>query len=350
MLLLFSVLPLQTTDFDMDYFNKSFIPLDVDGNPILSASQQEDLALERDLEAAGFIASEKLSGAGASDPNSPKHVKFPKKDETDPEYEVPLLTVDKGIFRRKVTHTTPGAGAVAADEETGLAAGDGPVSMAPSSDMAGDSNHGDSKKRLSPKPGRFRSTSGDKLHGSSSHSLMSLMGLKSTSDVNKPLLLKNDDNFLEHRKLLVERWKDNIKSKGLDSSIHNSSFHDDREDEVSVSLIFGGVVGGSYFAYFSSSSVLRTAVPDPGRLLTLCFAISFLTGAGARLQHTGRSVPAPRAARQAGRRRGHRGHRGPAVGRRRAGGQDCAQVRHSHAINNAHSCCSGRRSSFQPSS
>jgi hypothetical protein len=230
----------------MDYFNKSFIPLDVDGNPILSAAQQEDLALERDLEAAGFSASGKFSGAGAgtSDPNSPKRVKFPLKDETDPEYEVPLLSVDKGIFRRKVAHTGPagagaGAGAgAAADEETGLAGANGPVDMAPTGDTPGDSSHGDSKKRLSPKPGRFRSTSGEKLHGSSSHSLMSMMGLKSNSDVNKPLLLKNDDNFLEHRKLLVERWKDNIKSKGLDSSNHNSSFHDDRDDEVGVYLIF----------------------------------------------------------------------------------------------------------------
>jgi hypothetical protein len=229
----------------MDYFNKSFIPLDVDGNPILTASQQEDLTLERDLEAAGFSASSKFPGAGAgiSDPNSPKRVKFPLKDETDPEYEVPLLTVDKGIFRRKVSHTgTPGAGAgagvvgraAAADEETGLAGGNGPVEMTPAGDAPGDSSHGDSKKRLSPKPGRFRTASGEKLLGSSSHSLMSLMGLKSTSDVNKPLLLKNDDNFLEHRKLLVERWKDNIKSKGLDNSNHNSSFRDERDDEVGV--------------------------------------------------------------------------------------------------------------------
>jgi hypothetical protein len=74
--------------------------------------------------------------------------------------------------------------------------------------------------------------SSDKAFDSSSKSLLSRMGLKAnTADANRPLLLKNDDNFLEHRKVLVQRWKDNIRSKGLDVSGHGD---EDKEEEVSL--------------------------------------------------------------------------------------------------------------------
>jgi hypothetical protein len=74
--------------------------------------------------------------------------------------------------------------------------------------------------------------SSDKAFDSNSKSLLSRMGLKAnTADANRPLLLKNDDNFLEHRKVLVQRWKDNIRSKGLDLSGHGD---EDKEEEVSL--------------------------------------------------------------------------------------------------------------------
>jgi hypothetical protein len=72
----------------------------------------------------------------------------------------------------------------------------------------------------------------DKAFDSSTKSLLSRMGLKAnTADANRPLLLKNDDNFLEHRKVLVQRWKDNIRSKGLDVSGHGD---EDKEEEVNL--------------------------------------------------------------------------------------------------------------------
>jgi hypothetical protein len=101
----------------MDYFNKSFVPLDVDGNPILSRAKQEELALERDLEAAGFAAAAKPSHHSHSGGiSSSKRISFPTRDEGDPSYEVPLLPVDKGIFRRKGAPLSAAAG----DEEQGL--------------------------------------------------------------------------------------------------------------------------------------------------------------------------------------------------------------------------------------
>jgi hypothetical protein len=120
---------LQTTDFDMDYFNKSFVPLDVDGNPILSRAKQEELALERDLEAAGFAAAAKPSHHSGGTTSS-KRVSFPTRDEGDPSYEVPLLPVDKGIFRRK--GAPPGATQQSGDEEQGLS-GEFPWLFAPCS-------------------------------------------------------------------------------------------------------------------------------------------------------------------------------------------------------------------------
>jgi hypothetical protein len=85
---------------------------------------------------------------------------------------------------------------------------------------------------LSPKARSMSRLSSDKAFDSSSKSLLSRMGLKAnTADANRPLLLKNDDNFLEHRKVLVQRWKDNIRSKGLDVSLHGD---EDKEEEVSL--------------------------------------------------------------------------------------------------------------------
>jgi hypothetical protein len=116
---------LQTTDFDMDYFNKSFVPLDVDGNPILSRAKQDELALERDLEAAGFAAAAKPSHHSGGTASS-KRISFPTRDEGDPSYEVPLLPVDKGIFRRKgappsmTQQSGAASNATVGDEEQGL--------------------------------------------------------------------------------------------------------------------------------------------------------------------------------------------------------------------------------------
>jgi hypothetical protein len=109
----------------MDYFNKSFVPLDVDGNPILSRAKQEELALERDLEAAGFASAAKPSHHSGGTTSS-KRISFPTRDEGDPSYEVPLLPVDKGIFRRKgappsaFQQSGAGSNAAAGDEEQGL--------------------------------------------------------------------------------------------------------------------------------------------------------------------------------------------------------------------------------------
>ena len=94
----------------MDYFNKSFIPLDVNGNPILSRAQQEQLQLERDLEAAGF------AGNAASESTRVRiqeASRILQQSETDGTYPAPLLPVDKGIFRRKVNHPSAHAGAQA---------------------------------------------------------------------------------------------------------------------------------------------------------------------------------------------------------------------------------------------
>lgn len=94
----------------MDYFNKSFIPLDVNGNPLLSRAQQEQLQLERDLEAAGF------AGNAASESTRVRiqeASRILQQSESDANYPVPLLPVDKGIFRRKVNHPSAHAGAQA---------------------------------------------------------------------------------------------------------------------------------------------------------------------------------------------------------------------------------------------
>lgn len=70
----------------------------------------------------------------------------------------------------------------------------------------------------------------------SEHSLLSYVGLGSKanlSDSNTPLLLKNDDNFLEHRKLLVQRWKDTIHEKYPPSP--HASFHEQQRSQEEVS-------------------------------------------------------------------------------------------------------------------
>ena len=66
---------------------------------------------------------------------------------------------------------------------------------------------------------------------------------------NTPLLLKNDDNFLEHRKLLVQRWRENIKNKyphqprsrspspSPSSKPNGSSFVYEKDEEVGFSFI-----------------------------------------------------------------------------------------------------------------
>jgi len=68
----------------------------------------------------------------------------------------------------------------------------------------------------------------------------------SKHSANTPLLLKNDDNFLEHRKLLVQRWRENIKNKyphqprsrspspSPSSKRNGSSFVYEKDEEVSL--------------------------------------------------------------------------------------------------------------------
>ena len=269
----------------MDYFNKSFIPLDVNGNPILSATQQQALRLEQDLEEAGFGASDR------------QHIDL---EQGEGEH-IPLLPVDKGIFRRKghqVTTTTAdgadgtaeldpnhtssinnnGAGAgihtnAAATatlnnnpNNTTTASGILP-SFTPRSvsfraglglnDPSGlgsglnDPSEHSNMGRNTPKTPQSKQDLSEesKGHGaSSSRSLLSIFGIKTSTDNNnnnsnssrnRPLLLKNDDNFLEHRKLLVQRWKDNIDSKQLDRSNHtnNNSFYEEKEQEVRIFLL-----------------------------------------------------------------------------------------------------------------
>lgn len=112
----------------MDYFNKSFIPLDVDGNPVLSRAQQEQLALERDLEAAGFPTSS-VSGKhppgldGSTHSESQSHKvraleasRILQQSESDA-YNVPLLPIDKGIFRRKLGGAPQGSTTDGGDDE-----------------------------------------------------------------------------------------------------------------------------------------------------------------------------------------------------------------------------------------
>ena len=107
-------------------------------------------------------------------------------------------------------------------------------------------------------------TDGAVVGGTSSRSFLGMLGLSkhnSTASAmntshshhsNKSLLLKNDDNFLEHRKLLVQRWKQNIYNKypkqqfspsPSPSSKHGSSFmypdstiQEDEEVSVMCSL------------------------------------------------------------------------------------------------------------------
>lgn len=102
--------------------------------------------------------------------------------------------------------------------------------------------------------------------GTSSRSFLGMLGLSGMSKhnstasamntshhSNKSLLLKNDDNFLEHRKLLVQRWKQNIYNKypkqqfspsPSPSSKHGSSFmYPDstiqEDEEVRSCTLFG---------------------------------------------------------------------------------------------------------------
>lgn len=240
----------------MDYFNKSFIPLDVDGKPILSRAKQEQMALEEELEAAGFAVPGGGGGGEAvpvtlsSKIRASQAAKLIEPKETDENYEVPLLPVDKGIFRRKLgapgaeaseeeannygntvsalgTNSYVGGGvgggssARSVSSNLGMAAGSSSAHPAsstqqqPQNDGDGEGSESDGEKK---KHKSARLTSIKEEHAASTQSLLQRIGLSRNSTVsnlssNTPLLLKNDDNFLEHRKLLIQRWKDNIRNK-----------------------------------------------------------------------------------------------------------------------------------------
>jgi hypothetical protein len=111
-----------------------------------------------------------------------------------------------------------GAGAnVDGDPESGAAGAGGG-----SGDIAGQS----SKKSGpdSPKKGMAGT--------SSKRSLLSALGFGSghsnseRMSTKDELLLKNDDNFLEHRKLLMRRWRENMQSKHKEMSGVSDSFFD----------------------------------------------------------------------------------------------------------------------------
>ena len=214
---------LQTTDFDLDYFNKSITPLDVHGRPVLTQQERADLALEQQISASG----KPLSKAGSA-----RVAAFDEENDED-DFAVPLLPVDKGIFRRKLAAQT-------VDEEMGLSGSAGGGSSSKGLLGGGDEESLDFGGKDGPKKGslgkRMASIKEASGSGGSAQSLLSFIGLGSKNNSNvdpqMPILLKNDDNFLEHRKLLVQRWKENIRNKLLNQSPHDSFYDSDKEEEV----------------------------------------------------------------------------------------------------------------------
>ena len=263
----------QTTDFDLDYFNKSMMPVVEPGEGDRGKASDDD-----DLE-AGTGGATAGAGAGAGgqvkDTDAGSEKSFRGSSQQDSSIAAAmrsLLPVDKGIFRRRLRTRKSDAG----DDEggvdhsegdnSGAGAGAGAVSMLKKTDSDDEQapllarkkgEHGITSPRA---PGLMRQESrkdGNSFRhkamlaavgGPSGLSAPGLMRQESRKDGNsfrhkamltgvggpsglsgvtvvskrsnvsagsraKPLLLKNDNNFLEHRKELVRRWKENAQSK-----------------------------------------------------------------------------------------------------------------------------------------
>ena len=290
----------------MDYFNKSFTPLDVNGRPInnLTKAQQqkekeqraqeqaeggggeEGMSVEgRDLEQGGAGGGSARSGAvkgpvtskGAKvRPGAGLKIEIEADEEEEEEEEeepsgenakIPLLPVDKGIFRRKLNPPPQASEEIAGEGGDGAGSagggGAGGANAASDSDLeagngSNNNSNNNSKKEKERRNLVGRSTShlsgvteGSASGGGSAQRLLSLIGLGSrhnsnvdtananATSANVPLLLKNDDNFLEHRKMLLQRWKDNLKDKSfLNQSTHSSFYESEKDTEVGENYYF----------------------------------------------------------------------------------------------------------------
>ena len=239
----------------MDYFNKAISPIDINGNPIRSGMQSTK-SQAADIEAGGDLDnpfhSLKSSEVGSAHRTmASKHVAmYGEQSQQDDELgyeEIPLQPVDKGIFRRKLPTPTPQQQQQQVvpsdhDEETGDAmggaiAGAGSFRIKPGSGKVSgvspdSADEDEAKKNMVPASSKLRNSANSVRSMVSDY--LGIATKTANSDSNMPLVLKNDDNFLEHRKLLVQRWKDNIQDKMQ----NQSSFRDDRFNSEEVNFVF----------------------------------------------------------------------------------------------------------------
>lgn len=169
----------------MDYFNKIIVP-DSKVDAAQKASSDPNAALQRSLLA-------------------PSHVLLQSKKT--PVDQLPALGVDKGIFRRKVAVT----GQPSASHEDSTArspifrAGDIETGMNDSTHSAFNNHKNDDLPPSSQSRG-WISWLTTWMGGSAA---VAPVPSKHSSEV----VLQKEESFLEHRKELVRRWKENIKNK-----------------------------------------------------------------------------------------------------------------------------------------
>jgi hypothetical protein len=304
----------------LDYFNKAITPIDINGNPIIPKKHGKQ-------DAHGAVTAIPIegvnTGAGGGEDEEEE------EDEQARAYAaVPRLPVDKGIFRRKMppapaVQEKPAGKDVPPKKSSGLLASiwsmteggqfaprpsdappastgaganvdGGPESGAAGAGAGGDA--GDVAGQSSKKSGPDSPKKG--MAGTSSkRSLLSALGFGSghtnseRMSTKDELLLKNDDNFLEHRKLLMRRWRENMQSKHKEMSGVSDSFFDipDKEQlEVGNPTFLCGV--DHFFCVFVCYVHLDFSA--------LHFYLTS-AGTGEGLQRPRRSVPTPRTDRKA---------------------------------------------------
>lgn len=136
--------------------------------------------------------------------------------------QIPLMGVDKGIFRRKSNHTMEKNGTTLSkqsngDIEKGLIQEAHPVQS-----ESNDAEDVNKKQGASKHHGGVKDwwKTFQQMVGVRSATIYPLVGRHPTNVPDpqsqlssKDLVLKKDESFVEHRKELLRRWKTNIKSK-----------------------------------------------------------------------------------------------------------------------------------------
>jgi hypothetical protein len=187
---------LKSADFDLDYLNKVVVP-----NSSFSKAEAVDGGVsDSPLAAKNIVSQSKQSLSKIGDEEEGRG------GATDHGLQVP---VDKGIFRRKLNIVIPH------DVETGV-------------------NHDDKGAESGDE------SKGNKPNMTIAQKLLAMVGLQpqqpSGRSMRKMNSIKHQESFVEHRKSILQKWKDNIKNKMPKQK--SSLSEDEKETEVRDTMHF----------------------------------------------------------------------------------------------------------------